>query len=141
MLAPGGCSAPVPGMLCTELGSTPPLQGTETTRAGAAAPAEKHPHIYYTGLVLVSELSVTAWWNSWWISFPNTLPIPIYFGADGHIPHPPAAPLPRCGSPRKIGVLGWGKLLHVLQGQNPVLHDQEAQIKHKIQNGLESVDD
>lgn len=84
---------------------------------------------------------MTAWWNSWWISFPDTLPILIYFGADGHIPHPPAAPLPGCRSPHKIGVLGGGKLVHVLRGQNPVLHDQEAQIKSKIQNGLESVDD
>lgn len=65
--------------------------------------AEQRPRIYYIGLILVFERSVTAWWNSWWISFPDTLPILIYFGADGHIPHLPAALLLSCGSPSKRG--------------------------------------
>lgn len=111
-----------------------PLRGSEATPASMAVPADQHPHIYYIGLILVFERSVTAWWNSWWISFRDTLPILIYFGADGHIPHPPAALLLSCGSPRKRGCRV-GRLMCVPRGQDPVPDNWEAQIKCKNLEG------
>lgn len=86
------------------LGSTPSLMGNGDN-LGTCACRTTFPYlfIYYIGLIPVLERPVAAWWNSWWTSFHDTLPILIYYRADGHIPHPPAAPLLSCGSSRKRG--------------------------------------
>lgn len=63
---------------------------------------------------------MAARWNSWWISFHGTLPILIYFGADGHIP--------QLRIPTENPV-------HTPRGQNPVLR------KHKLHVKARRVDD
>lgn len=91
------------GMPCMELGSTLAFTGNRDNLDQFGHAGRTQSCAYCISLILVSERAVTAWWNSWWSSSPDTLPILIYCGAHGHIPHPPAAPLPGCGSPRTRG--------------------------------------